>query len=178
MVLFKAMKKKVLAVLLVALLGAIFIRTFLVDGFIVRGDSMEPAIKDGDYIFINKLAFLNQEPKRGDVVVVTPREKDFKIIKRIVGLPGERFAIEEGALVIRVHRLDEGKVLEEEYLDEKNTQTRTPVLINIDPGEYFALGDNRAVSTDSRELGPIDKWKIKGRVFGILRLSILKYISL
>lgn len=178
MVLCKAMKKKVLAVLLVALLGAIFIRTFFVDGFIVRGDSMEPAIRDGDYIFINKLAFLNQEPERGDVVVVTPREKDFKVIKRIVGLPGERFAIEEGSVVIRVNRLDEGKVLEEAYLSEKNTEARNPILINLDPGEYFALGDNRAVSTDSRDMGPIDRWKIKGRVFGVLRLSILKYISL
>lgn len=171
-------KTKVKSVLLVAFISALLLRLFVLEGFVVRGDSMSPTVLSGDYIFINKLAYLNREPARGDIVVAIPRGQSFKVIKRIVVLPGERFSIEGGQVVIRTQSMDEGRALEENYLRD---DIESPVGITqskLDPQEYFALGDNSAVSIDSRELGFLDKWHIKGRVFGIFRLSSFKYISL
>lgn len=172
------MKTKTASVFLVAFVAAALLRTFVVEGFIVRGDSMEPTIRSGDYIFVNKLGFAWQEPERGDIIVAKPRGEKFKIIKRVIGLPGERLAIENGRIIIRKERLEQGAALQEAYLKIPLTPSIGITLIELDPGEYFALGDNRTVSIDSRELGPIDIWHIKGKVFGIFRLTSFKYIGL
>lgn len=136
---------------------------------------MHPAIQSGDYVFINKTAYWSSEPKRGEIVVAHEREGGQRIVKRIIGLPGERFAIEEGAIVIRATRLEEGTKLEENYLTSTTTPAVGITLIKLDPKEYFALGDNRSVSIDSRELGPVDLWGIKGRVWGAFNLRTFKF---
>jgi len=172
------LKKKIKAVLLVAFVGALLIRVFVVEGFIVKGDSMSPTVLSGDYVFVNKLAYWHSGPSRGDVVVVIPRNETFKVIKRIIVLPGERFSIENGKVVIREDRLDEGKTLDEDYVPN---DIESPVGITqarLDPEEYFALGDNVSVSLDSRVLGYMDRWDIKGRAFGVFRLNGFKYIGL
>lgn len=171
-------KTKVKSVLFIAFISALLLRLFVLEGFVVRGDSMSPTVLSGDYVFINKLAYLNKEPARGDIVVSVPRGQSFKVIKRIVVLPGERFSIEGGQVVIRTQRTDEGKVLEENYLRDDIESPEGITQLKLDPQEYFVLGDNSTVSIDSRELGFLDKWHIKGKVFGIFRLSSFKYISL
>ena len=168
-------KSKLFSVVIVAFIFTVILKTFFVEGLIVVGDSMEPTIHSGDYIFINKLAYSKSDPQRGDIVVATTRNPQHKIIKRIIGLPGERFAVEEGAVVIRATRLEEGTKLEETYLTGTSTPSVGITLIKLDPKEYFALGDNRAVSIDSRELGPIDKWDIKGRVWGAFNLKTFRF---
>ena len=170
------LKGKILSVLIVAFLATVLIRTFVMEGFIVLGDSMEPAINSGDYVFINKLAFTRSEPQRGDIVVANPRGDNKKLIKRIIGLPGERVSIESGKVVIRAGRLDEGEILAEAYLGRGQTSSTTGIsLIKLDSKEYFALGDNRNVSIDSRELGPIDIWDIKGKVVAGINLVHFRY---
>jgi len=164
-------RSKIFSVLVVAFICAALIRTFVFEGFIVVGDSMEPTIKSGDYVLVNKLAFLWSEPQRGDIIVARPRDMKQKVVKRVIGLPGERFSIEEDKVVIKTSRTDSGEVLVEAYLASATTPPTGTTLTNIDPEEYFALGDNRQVSIDSRELGAIDRWDIKGRVFGRLRFS-------
>lgn len=134
---------KVISVLLIAFLFALALRIFVVEGFVVRGDSMEPAIHNGEYIIINKLAYVRNEPKRGDVLVATPRIYPNPVIKRVVGLPGE-----------------------------------TITEVKLTKGEYFLMGDNRDVSVDSREMGPVDRWDIKGKVVLIINLQSLKYRGL
>lgn len=136
---------------------------------------MYPAIDNGDYVFVNKLAYLWSEPQRGDVVVAVSRELPTKLLKRIVGLPGERFEIHGGQIILREERTDPGTVLNENYLDNPTALTDGQTLIVLDPQEFFALGDNREVSIDSRELGLIDKWDIKGRVFGVFSFSNFSY---
>ncbi|OHB05204.1 MAG: signal peptidase I [Candidatus Zambryskibacteria bacterium RIFCSPLOWO2_01_FULL_47_14] len=169
------MKLKILSVFLVAFAGALVVRTFVLEGFIVIGDSMEPAIRSGDYVFINKLAFTRREPQREEVIVASSRDGQ-RIIKRVIGLPGERITIENGRIIVRSARTDPGKELEEIYLNQGQTSSTTGIsLIKLDPGEYFALGDNRNVSIDSRELGPIDKWDIKGKVIGSLNIIHFTY---
>lgn len=141
------MKTKVASVLIVAFVCAVLIRLFVAEGFVVVGDSMAPAILSGDYVFINKLSYMRKEPVHGDIIVATPREYPYKVIKRVTGLPGE-------------------------YVEMDGRRYK------LDPEEYFTLGDNTAVSMDSRELGFIDKWHIKGRAFGVFRFTSFKYIGL
>ena len=168
-------KHKVISVLLVAFVGALLIRTFVLEGFIVIGDSMKPAISSGAFVFINKLAYTKREPSREEVIVASSRTGE-RIVKRIIGLPGERVVIADGKVVIKSGRLDDGEVLAEVYLNDGQTSSTTGIsLIELDPQEYFALGDNRNVSIDSRELGPIDLWDIKGKVIGSFNLTHLRY---
>ena len=171
-------KQKIISVIVVVFVVTVLLRLFVFEGFIVKGDSMEPAIHSGDFVFINRLAYLGSEPKRGDVIVAVPRNMNIKVLKRVVGMPGERLSIESGKIVLRTNRTDTGQELQEIYLNTPNTPAVGITLITLDPKEYFALGDNREVSVDSRELGPIDYWEIKGKVIGILSLSALKYKGL
>ncbi|MBX4195356.1 signal peptidase I [Candidatus Parcubacteria bacterium] len=136
-------KKVILAIAIFA--GVLFLRMFALEGFLVRGDSMSPTILSGDYVFISKLAYKFGNPERGDIIVAITRDGQ-RLVKRIVGLPGE---------VVKIG-------------DFKT---------NVDPEEYFAVGDNIGNSIDSRELGAVDTWRVKGRVFGALRLSKFEYLS-
>ena len=170
-------KQKLLSVIIVVFVCALFLRIFVIEGFVVSGDSMEPTIHSGDFIFVNKLAYWFQNPARGDIVVTTPRNMSIKIIKRIIGLPGDRLQIKNGQVYLESGRLDSGTPLNESYLESSTTPAVGTTLIQLDPEEYFAMGDNRQVSMDSRELGPIDLWSIKGKVIGDLNLSTLKYVG-
>jgi len=171
-------KTKVASVVLIAFICTLFIRFFIIEGFIVMGDSMAPAINSGDYVFINKLAYWGKkEPAREDIVVAIPRTYPNKVIKRIIALPGERFRIENNKVVISEGRTDPGTILTEIYLESSTTPAVGTTLIQLDPEEYFALGDNRQASIDSRELGPLDKWDIKGRVIGKIDFKNFKYVD-
>lgn len=166
---------KIVSVVVVVLIVVAIIRTFVFETFFVQGDSMAPTILSGQLVFVNKLAYLWSEPKRTDIVVAIPRVYPGRVIKRVIGLPGEWFSIENERIVIKNSRTDEGVNLDENYLSLPNTPEVGITKRNIDPKEYFALGDNRAVSIDSRELGPIDLWSIKGKVFGSFDFRTLQF---
>ena len=123
---------------------------------------MASTIQDGDYVFVNKLAYWSKKPQRGDVVVSSLHDNSYQhIIKRIVALPGERIKIEHSQVFLKKERIDEWTFLTENYLKspdiEKNRIKDVGITyITIDPKEYFALGDNRMVSIDSRVLGSIN----------------------
>jgi signal peptidase I len=161
-------RRKIYSILLVGFLAALIVRTFFFEAFIVRGDSMSPTVVDGDYVFVNKLAYaFGRTPAREDIIVAYPRELKQKILKRVIGLPGELFAVEQGHVTLRSERGETGTVLAEAYLDGLSTPMVGRTRIYLDPEEYFALGDNRTVSIDSRELGPLDLWDMKGKVFAV-----------
>ncbi len=117
----------------------------------ILGDSMLPNYHEGERHFINKLAYLSDPPQRGDVVGVRVANGDV-YIKRIIGLPGERFDYTNGIVTIN------GEPLQEPY-----TKTIVPWVITpaaLGPNKYYVMGDNRAVSV----LGPIDRKIIIGKV--------------
>lgn len=153
----------------------VIIRTFFIDSFIVKGDSMAPTILSGDYVFVDKFFHHFMAFKREDIIVVKPRSVSSRIIKRIIGLPEERIEIMGDKVLVKNDRLDQGKTLFEEYLNllalPAGLATSTIGLdkIQLDIKEYFVLGDNRYVSIDSRELGPVDEWNIEGRVFLVFK---------
>ncbi|MCQ2387568.1 MAG: signal peptidase I [Clostridia bacterium] len=151
-----------------------FLIYFRVSFFIayVSGSSMDPTLyggvlcglkengervyKGGDYLFAKK----NKTPERFSVVVIED-VKEYGIIKRIIGLPGEEVELKDGAVYINGEKLDESSFLDERVrTDAKSSETKW--MLKED--EYFYLGDNRHDSEDSTVHGPCKKENIKGVV--------------
>lgn len=146
---------------------ALLIRQFVLEPVRVKGGSMLSTLQNGEIMLVTKADYLLGEPQRQDVVIChyPGRYLDkWKLIpqyfvKRIIGLPGDTVAIEEGVVLIN------GEPLEEPYLDESRTRRKTsmaPVTLGAD--EYFVMGDNRDNSNDSRRVGPLKRRAIIGRV--------------
>lgn len=141
------------AVLIFLFIAVMLIRIFIVDVVTVSGDSMVPSFVDGDILLLNKRDSLIA---RYDVVVV--RQKHQKIIKRVIGLPGETISIVDGDVFV------DGIALEGEYafITADGGVASTPYTLGDD--EYFLMGDNRSGSADSRMYGAFDDDSIKGVV--------------
>jgi signal peptidase I len=171
--------------LLVAVLLAVFARTFVVQAFKIPTGSMEENLLVGDHVLVNKLVLAPtasaverallpiREVRRGDVIVFRfPDDPGRDFIKRCVGLPGDRIRlvdkrlflnglpVEESALV--VHQ-DPHVYPESRFLDEtiRHRDNFGPYV--VPPYHYFVLGDNRDLSNDSRFWGPVPRHLVKGR---------------
>jgi signal peptidase I len=151
-------------IVIIALLIVVPIRYFVFQPFFVRGQSMEPTFYDGDYLIIDEITYQFRGPQRGEAIVFSyPNDPSQKYIKRIVGLPAETIVIEDGQITIYTDGLPQS-LDESDYLPESYT-TSGDLEIRLDNNEYFVLGDNRAVSSDSRRWGPLPEGNIIGRVF-------------
>lgn len=160
--------------LVIALAIALPIKFFVASPFIVVGASMYPTFENSDYLIVDKLIYQFEEMKRGDVVVFRPptSEKTY-FIKRIIGLPGETIRVRGNMVTIINKDNPDGFVLSEEYVSSAR-EGITDVTLESD--QYFVMGDNRAVSSDSRVWGPLTKERISGRVD--LRLFPLSEIDI
>lgn len=126
--------------------------------YCVRGDSMSPALRHGDFVLGWRTDGLVHVPNRGAVVFAVPNVGGGHIIKRIVGLPGERIRFEDGMLFVDGERLVEG------YLHGRPSNPGLDAAAwTLADDECFALGDNRAHSTDSRHYGPVRLRQIEGK---------------
>lgn len=158
-----------------AVLVAVVIRAFVLQTFWIPSPSMATTLVKNDRVVVNKLSYRLHDVHRGDVVVFRrpPNEPESEIkdlIKRVIGLGGERVSIRDG----RVHI--DGEVLEEPYtrgletLDNGCSQGELQDLYTaegllVPEGHVFVLGDNRVNSGDGRCFGPIDEDLIVGRAF-------------
>lgn len=144
----------------IALGAVILIRTFVVQPFLVYGQSMEPTFDSGDYLLINELTYHFKAPQRGEVVVFKyPGDRTSYFIKRIIGLPGERVIIENNQ--VSIFSQGQQKLLHENYI---LSSTPGYYKITLGPNQYFVMGDNRNYSFDSRYWGPLDRSAIIGSV--------------
>lgn len=161
------------------LITSALIRVFILDSFTVQGNSMSPTIQDGEYIFVYKGAYRGKDPARGDIVVGNFREMlGTKVVKRVVGMPREWVYINGNS--IRLEDVSEaGKITYEGelYSSDLSARVKEPEVLEyrLDPHEYYLIGDNGMSSMDSRELGPVDVYRIDGRVFLKFRLSNFSY---
>ncbi len=137
--------------------------TYFVVPTVVSGESMYPTLNTEDYLIINKFAYKKDMPNRGDIVVFKTELKDNKggkksLIKRIIGLPNEHLTIEDGKVYIN------DKLINESYINDDYTSGDVDIVIPNDC--YFAMGDNRLLSKDSRdkEVGLVNKSDIIGEV--------------
>jgi|SRR5579884_79483 signal peptidase I len=137
----------------------------------VVGQSMEPALRDGDHLLISRLAYRLTSPRRGDLVLVRTWASAAgrpECIKRIVGLPHERISVRAGAVAVNGRSLPEpyrtppADHAEAEALQVRLAFTRAGEW-TLSSDEYFLLGDNRAASTDSRDLGPVRRAALSGK---------------
>jgi signal peptidase I len=152
-------------VIIVALLVAFVVRTFVLAHFVVDGTSMYSTLHDDDRVFVNKLSYRLHDPNRGDVVVLhqSAGASERDLIKRVIALPGETIEIRNCQVSI------DGRNLEEPYLDP---EVVTPgncggdlAPTNVPEDHVFVMGDNRGGSQDSRALGPIEEDDLVGRAF-------------
>ena len=142
----------------------IVVRYFLIQPFLVDGNSMEPNFHDNEYLLIQKISYRFKEPARGDVVIFHPPQKSVYYIKRVVALPGEKIVINEDKVMIYNKERPDGFELNESYVKQYE-QTNGDLSQTLKSDEYFVMGDNRENSSDSREFGPIDHKNIAGKVF-------------
>lgn len=152
---------------------AFTIRFFVIQPFIVRGDSMQPNYKDGQILIVNEISYrLGGDPKRGDVVVFKyPKNPDEKFIKRIIGLPGESVVVKDKQLYLKEKGQTQEKLVKEDYIPYADQVTQKDRQEwQLKDNEFFVLGDNRLPggSLDSRTFGPLPRENIVGKVWVIV----------
>jgi signal peptidase I len=121
----------------------------------VEGISMLPAYQDGSAHFVNRLAYLWHEPRRGDVVSIRLAGIHVMYLKRVIGLPGETVAFANGQVLIN------GQVLDEPY--EKLPCDWNLPLEKLGPDEYFVVGDNRSMPPENHTFGKVERFRIVGK---------------
>jgi signal peptidase I len=145
-----------------ALVIALLIKTFLFQAFYIPSESMVPTLKVHDRVLVNKLSYKLHPVHRDDIVVFkAPKGSDPGIddlVKRVIGLPGDRVRAHGGHIYIN------DKLLQESYLPP-GTFTSDFATVKIPANSYWVMGDNRGNSKDSRVFGVIAKHNIVGRVF-------------
>ncbi|NLV91225.1 MAG: signal peptidase I [Firmicutes bacterium] len=148
--------------LVIAVVLALFIITFIAQSFLVQGSSMVPTLHDGERLLVDKLTWRFREPKRGEIVVFRyPSDPRRKFIKRIIGVPGDQVLIKQGYVYVN------GERLEETYINGPTFGAiyRDTMPVQIPEGHYYVLGDNRTNSDDSRfdDVGLVPRELLVGR---------------
>jgi len=173
----------------VALLLAIFIRTFFIQAYKIPSGSMEPTLLIGDHILVNKVIFGLRMPDsifglqifglpyghylfhleevhRGDVVVfVFPPDRSKDFIKRVVGIPGDTIQVKDGAVWLNGAKMPDPHAHFEVAQTERSTASPRDNFgpITVPAGKLFMMGDNRDRSYDSRFWGFVDRDDVEGR---------------
>lgn len=145
-------------------LAILLIITFVIFHFIflpvkVSGDSMYPTLKDSELAIMDALHTKSSHIQRFDIIVVDSQYLDKYIVKRVIGLPGEKIEYKDDQLYINDQYYPEN-FLDQDYIDqikkEKGIQSFTEdFIVQLNDDEIFVLGDNRINSLDSRVLGPV-----------------------
>ena len=170
--------------LLIAVIFVNFARIFAFQAFKIPSPSMEDNLKVGDHIIVNKFIYgsgtnlgglLPLRPiRRGDIIVFRyPLQPDTDFVKRVIGLPGDVVEIHNKRVFINGRQLDEPYVVHEDpqiypaqdALPEPYRSRDQYKPFGVPPGHYFAMGDNRDRSSDSRYWGTVPRSMITGRPF-------------
>lgn len=136
----------------------LLVRGFVVEPVRVRSDSMEPSLRSGSMVLIDKVTFDFREPRRGDVVVTSDPRTGEAIVKRVVAVAGDSVRIDNGVLTLN------GTKVSESYIDNDGMEGFFFGPDVVPQGAVFLLGDNRDISVDSRTFGAIAVDDIDGRV--------------
>ncbi len=178
----KKFVKEYLEPIVIAVLIALFIRTFVVQAFKIPSSSMEPTLQVGDHILVNKfiygikIPFTNnkivqfKDPKRGDIIVfVYPKDRSKDFIKRVIGTEGEKVEIVHNKIYINDKVIDD---LWGHYMEKSDMLRYLQPMEKFGPvvvpkGSLFVLGDNRDNSQDSRFWGFVSVHAVRGKAFVI-----------
>lgn len=151
--------------ILIAFVLAMFIRTFFVQAFKIPTGSMRPTLIEGDRILVNKLIYRFKEPRRGDIIVFRyPLNPKRDFIKRLIGLEGETVEINNGNIFINGEPTD-NEILRKFYYYNYGKYGKEGVGVKVPERSFFVLGDNSAVSRDSRYWGFVRRKNLLGKAF-------------
>jgi len=168
--------------IIIAILIAVFIRTFVVQAFKIPSGSMKPTLQIGDHILVNKfiygvkIPFVRStlipisQPKRGDIVVfIYPQDRDKDFIKRVIALGGDTVEIRNKEIFVNGERSEDNHGV---YVDPVIMPGAMQPRDNMGPvkvpdGNIFVMGDNRDQSYDSRFWGFVELKDVMGEAFMI-----------
>ena len=165
---------------IIIVIVVVLIRSYIVTPVIVRGDSMDNTLKDGEVLFLDKISYRYNNIKRFDIIVIKDFDEDL-IIKRVIGLPGDYVEYKDNKLYINNKLINDKYGIGETYdfnLEDICDLTDIDCNKRIPKNMYLALGDNREVSADSRAKGLFDKKRILGkttlRIWPLTKIKIVK----
>jgi signal peptidase I len=172
---------EILQIAVISLVIVIPFRLFIAQPFLVSGPSMDDTFANGEYLIVDELSYRFIEPARGDVIIFHyPLDTKKFFIKRIIGLPGETIEIKNESVTICQSdcKTDPNKItLTEPYVKiNKLNSPRPNSSVTLKADEYYVLGDNRSVSSDSRIWGPVKRDLISGRA--LIRLLPINRVTL
>jgi signal peptidase I len=155
-----------------AVVAALLVQAYVVKPYRIPSESMASTLVPRDRVLVNKVVYRMRDPGRGEIIVIDSHALNKVLIKRVVGLPGERIALHGGVVYI------DGRALVEPYVDVTGgRREQTDPFIGtgkpwslerpyvIPAGHYFVMGDNREVSDDSRDWGTVPRSEIIGEAF-------------
>ncbi|MBC7190431.1 signal peptidase I [Candidatus Aerophobetes bacterium] len=170
--------REIIETLVIALVIAFLVRTFIVQTFWIPSGSMEPTLLVGDRIMAYKIFYGIDKAQRGDIVIFKfPLDPHKDFVKRVIALPGETVEIKDKKVYINGKRLFEPYAF---YSEKRNIGFPRDEYgpVKVPPDSLFVLGDNRDSSEDSRYWGYVPKENIVGKVFLIYwppwRIKIVK----
>ena len=141
-----------------ALVVALVINVYIAEAVTVKdGPSMEPNLYRGYRVMTEKISYAFHPPRRGDIVVVERPEGEESLIKRVVASSGEEVQVSGG------HTFVNGQPTDEPWVTNFGGREYPPAV--VPPDHVFVLGDNRAVSHDSRAIGPVPMGSVLGRAW-------------
>lgn len=149
-------------IILIAAFALVFgvIRPFVVEAFWIPSESMVHTLEVGDRVLTNKFIYDFTTPKRGDIVVFKSVEgSNEELIKRVVGVPGDKISVQAGRLYVN------NKLQKEPYVNKDLPDRSFFGPTKVPPDHVFCMGDNRANSRDSRFFGPVPDKNIEGEAF-------------
>jgi signal peptidase I len=191
----RSLRRHIALLVLLALLGTLVVRTFVLQSFVIPTESMDPTLAVNDRILVSRLSYRFGEVRRGDVIVFdgqdsfisaaapestlaklgvflggllgfSPREQDYT--KRVIGLPGDRVVCCTASGRVSIN----GRELSEPYVPQGVAPSEQRFDIIVPPGRLWVMGDNRANSADSRAHigdpggGTVPQERVIGRVIG------------
>ena len=149
--------------IVIALAIFVVVYRFLFQPHQVKGNSMYDNFYDGEYLLTDKISYRFNPPEHGDIIVFkAPRNEDYDYIKRIIGLPGDRVTVRNGQVFVNGELLDESAYLDPNTMTRPGQYTQEGMTITVPVNQYFATGDNRNNSSDSRDWGPVPYQNIVG----------------
>lgn len=184
-------------IILIALIITNLLNVFVFTLSQVRQSSMEPTLIENHQLIVEKLSYAFSSPKRGDIIVfidelevdnsigakfkrlyedmfskLTRQEGHLRLVKRVIGTPGDTIDIKDGSVFVN------GEMLDEPYLNVSTAAKSLTYPLIVPEDNYFCMGDNRTVSYDSRDFGCVPVEKIEGKVFlrfwPISKLGLIK----
>lgn len=162
--------------IIIAVILALLIRTFVVQAFKIPSGSMIPTFKVGDRIFVNKflygakIPFTNmnlpavREPRRGDIIVfISPEDPKKDFVKRLIATGGETVEIKDGKILINGQVVNDPSSIRSVYYYNDGDYGREGQAVRVPDNSYFVLGDNSSSSKDSRYWGFVQRKSILGK---------------